>query len=162
MLETLTIITLTTIFLLIFRPGTTPPLDNPLVIERPGSHHILLASKLNLAQPFIEVVAQALMADNGGKCSATQYFEIRDKQVKVPGSDCYLLAATERNGLRYFQGIGPAKDAGHLVAITKFAEGVLLRYPASGAYDAKLDERIVAAVQDVAAARGIEVRQLRA
>lgn len=162
MLETLTIITITTILLLVFRPGTTPPLDNPLVIERPGSHHMTLANKLNLTQPFIEAVAQALLADNGGKCSTTQYFEMRDKHVKVPGSDCYMLAVTERNGLRYFQAISPSRDAGHLESIAKFAEGVLQRYPPSGEYDAKLDERIVAAVQDAASARSIEVKQLRA
>lgn len=52
MIETLTIITLSVLFLIFFRPGKTPPLDNPMVIERPGKYHVTLAPQLNLAQPF--------------------------------------------------------------------------------------------------------------
>jgi len=57
MIETITIITLSVLFLIFFRPGKTPPLNNPLVIERPDHYHMTLPPQLNLAQPFIEAVA---------------------------------------------------------------------------------------------------------
>ena len=60
MIEFTTIVTLAILFLIFFRPGKTPPLENPLVIERPGQYHMTLAPQLNLAQPFIEEVASRL------------------------------------------------------------------------------------------------------
>lgn len=49
MMETLILITLPLLFLIYFRPGKTPPLDNPLVINRTGRHQSTLSPQLNLA-----------------------------------------------------------------------------------------------------------------
>jgi hypothetical protein len=79
----------------ILRPGKTPPLDNPLVIERPGQYHMTFARHINLAQPFIELVDNQFGAANvTSQYSTTQFFEVRDKQVAAHEHDCYLLAIT--------------------------------------------------------------------
>jgi len=163
MLETITLITLSLLLMSILRPGKTPPLDNPLVIECPGQYHMTLAPKINLAQPFIEAVAKQLDTANSAiQYSATQYFEVRDNQVTAHGHDCYLLAITQRNGLLYFQAASPSgkEQNSQRETICKFAEAVLVRFPATGEYDSALDERIVAAAQATAQLRMIHIKHL--
>jgi len=163
MLETLTIITLSVLFLVFFRPGKTPPLDNPLVIERPGQYHMTLAPQLNLAQPFIEAIAkQADTPSDATQYSAIQYFEVRDKQVTAHGHDSYLLAITQRNGIMYFQATSPlASDQNsRRKTIGEFADAVLARFPATGEHNTALDELIVAAAQAAAQLRSIHIKQL--
>ena len=163
MLETLTIITLSVLFLIFFRPGKTPPLDNPLVIERPGQYHMTLAPLLNLAQPFIEAVAGQVGTPGGtAQYSATQYFEVRDKQVTAHGHDCYLLAVTLRNGMLYFQATSPlnSDQDSRRKTIGEFAAAVLARFPATGEHNPALDERIVAATQEAARLRSIQLKPL--
>jgi hypothetical protein len=161
MIETLTIITITVVLLLLFRPGTPPPLDNPLTIERPGKYHMTLAPRLNLAQPFLEAVAEepgvAAPADH---YSATRYYEVRDRQVRAHGNERYLLAATRRNGLLYFQAVSPPANGDALAAIKEFAAGVLSRAPESGTYHAELDAAIDAAIDAAAGVRQIAVKPL--
>jgi regulator of protease activity HflC (stomatin/prohibitin superfamily) len=163
MIETLTIITLSVLFLIFFRPGKTPPLNNPLVIERPGQYHITFVPLLNLAQPFIEaVVGQIGPSDKAKQCSTTQYFEVRDNQVTAHGYSSYLLAITQRNGMLYFQAVSPQSDDtnSYLRTISEFADAKLVRFPATGEHDSALDERIVAAVQEAARSRSIHVKHL--
>jgi hypothetical protein len=162
MLETLTIITLSVLFLVFFRPGKTPPLNNPLVIERPGQYHMTLAPQLNLAQPFIEAIAKQIGSPcDAAECSSTQYFEVRDKQVTAHGHDFYLLAITRRNSMLYFQAVSPqSNDKNNRKTIGEFADGVLMRFPSTGKHDAALDEYIVAAAQDSAKLRSIHIKHL--
>ncbi len=129
MLETITLITLSLILMSILRPGKTPPLDNPLVIERPGHYHMTLAPLLNLAQPFIEALAGRIGSSHDpAQYSATQYFEVRDNQVTAHGHDCYLLAATQRNGIMFFQAASPSggDQNSRRKIIGEFAEAVLV------------------------------------
>lgn len=163
MLETLTIITLSVLFLILFRPGKTPPLDNPLVIERPGQYHMTLAPQINLAQPFIEAISSQIGApSDAAQCSMTQCFEVRDKQVTAHGYDFYLLAITQRNGIIYFQATSPlaGDQDNQRKTIREFADTVLARFPAAGNHDAALDERIVTATQTAAQLRSIRIKQL--
>jgi len=162
MIETITLITLSLLLMSILRPGKTPPLDSPLIIERPGQYHMTLAPKLNLAQPFIETVAKlAGKPDLDNQFSATQYFEVRDNQVTSHGFECYLLAITFLNGLLYFQADSPNdKQSDSYKTIYEFAESVLVKFPASGERNADLDERIVATVQEAAELCGIQIKQL--
>lgn len=163
MLETLTLITLSVLFLIFFRPGKTPPLDNPLVIERPGQYHMTLTPQLNLAQPFIETIAGQLgSSEETAQNSATQCFEVRDKQVTAHGHDSYLLAITQRNGIMYFQAASPlaADQNSHHKTISEFANNVLARFPATGEHNPALDERIVAAAKTAAQLRSIHIKQL--
>ena len=161
MIETATIITLCMLYLIFFRPGKTPPLENPLVIERAGRYHMTLAPRLNLAQSYIEAIAREFGA-SGAAGSATQFFAVHDKQVTAHGYDFYLLAVTQRNGMLYFQAAGPvSKDSGsQLSTIGEFADKVLARFPDAGGHDAALDEGLLAAAQQAAQSRGIEIRRL--
>ena len=162
-IETLTLITLSVLFLIFFRPGKTPPLANQLTIERPGQYHIILVAQLNLAQPFIEDVARQLgTAGSTGPDSATQCFEVRDKNVTAHRHDFYLLAITRRNGILYFQAARPQPEdpSNQYKIISRFAGSVLNRFPTAGEHNAVLDERIAAAAQQTAQLRSINIKQL--
>ena len=163
MIETLTIITVSLLLLIYFRPGKTPLLDNPLVIERPGHYRVTLAPQLNLAQPFIEAIAthigKPLDKDHH---SRTQCFEVRDGQVTAHGHKHYLLAITQRNGMLYFQATAPRSltpDTPYEM-LMEFSNTVMANIPVTGSHDITLDERIVSAVQITAQQRQIEIRIL--
>jgi len=163
MIETITLITLSLLLMSILRPGKTPPLDNPLVIERPGQYHMTLAPQINLAQPFIEAVAKQMGApDDPSRHSETQYFEVRDNQVKAHGDDCYLLAVTLRNNMLYFQAASPLSvdQNNRCKNIRELADSVLARFPATGEHNYALDESIVTAAQEIAQIRRIHIKHL--
>jgi hypothetical protein len=162
MIEFTTLVTLSILYLIFFRPGKTPPLENPLVIERPGQYHMTLAPHLNLAQPFIEEVASRIVSsyDAASGCE-TKYFEVRDKQVKAHGFDFYLLAVTRRNGMLFFQAARPlSKDqTGQLHTISEFSRSVLARFPDDAAQGC-VGEDVAQVVQQVAGQRGMQIRAL--
>lgn len=142
MIETLTLITLSILLLIYFRPGKIPPLDSPLVINRTGRYQAILAPQLNLAQPFIEAIAEQLAATNGELPDSTaQFFEVYDKQVLARGQKFYLLAISRREGMLYFQASNP-------------------KLYTQDKYSVATDQRIVAAVQEAALRRGITVQQI--
>lgn len=163
MIETITLITICMVYLIFFRPGKTPPLENPLVIERAGKYHITLAPKLNLAQPFIEEIARQVGASGiATGSSATLCFTVRDKEVKAHGYDFYLLAMTQRNGMLYFQTASPSSNdpATQAGVVREIADKALTRFPDEGKPDAAVDGALVAATQRAAKLRGIEIKQL--
>ncbi len=159
MIESATLITLCMLYLIFFRPGKTPPLQNLLVIERPGQYHLTLAPKLNLAQPFIEALANQIgssgESDSG---SLTRFFEVHDPQVVAHGFDFYLLALTQRAGMLYVQVAPPVSTDQNLQTISAFAQDVLKRFPDDEAI-ASGDE-LVAAAQHMAESRGIRIKTL--
>lgn len=161
MIETATLITLCMLYLIFFRPGKTPPLQNPLVIERPNQYRLTLAPQLNLAQPFIEAVAGRISASgDAAKSSETCFFEVSDKQVAAHGHDFYLLAITQRDGMLYIQAARPvSKEPGsQLHNISEFAHEILARFPDDK--DPASGEKIVAAAQQEAKLRGIRIKNL--
>jgi hypothetical protein len=157
MIETATLITLCMLYLIFFRPGKTPPLENPLVIERAGQYHLTLEPRLNLAQPLIEsiIVQLGTLSEQN---TATMCFEVRDKQVLAHGFDFYLLAITRRNGLWFFQAVRPisAESSEQFKTVSEFTSAVLARYPLENE-DMAGGEDIVSAVQSVALSRGVQV-----
>jgi hypothetical protein len=161
MIETLTIITLCVLYLVFFRPGKTPPLSNPLVINRPGKYHVTLAPHLNLAQPFVEAIAQQLTesSERSGNCG-TQYFRVTDKHVTSHGHDTYLLAITQRDGILLFQAAAPAGDTDHLQTINEFASSVLDKFPITGEAEDGIDQEIVSTVQRVAISKRVEIAHI--
>lgn len=161
MIETLTIITLCVLYLVFFRPGKTPPLSKSLVIDRPGKYHVTLAPHLNLAQPFVEAIAQQLIesSERSGD-SGTLFFKITDKHVTSHGHDTYLLAITQRDGILIFQAAAPEGDTDHLQTISEFAHSVLARFPLTGEPDATIDQKIVSATQQIASAKQIQIAQI--
>lgn len=144
MIETVTIITLCFLYLIFFRPGKTPKLENPLVIERTGLYRITMAPQLNLAQPFIEAIATRMrevsVMPTGEMASV---FAVRDKQVVPKGADYYVLTIMLSNGMLCFEAASPqiekedVVDRGH-----------------------ETDRPLASLVQAVAAEQGINVSLL--
>ena len=165
MIETLTIITLSVLLLIFFRPGKTLPLENPLIIERPGQHHMTMGPRLNLAQPLLEAIAKEIRAQVQTQPDCpTQCFEVRDKQVTAHGQEFYLLAITQRNGMLYFQAIAPRPLVhdrnSNFNTLMEFAHAVLANAPASGAYDTEVGEQIAAATISAAQQHQVEIKRL--
>lgn len=150
----LTLVTLALLFVVfVVKPGRTPPLANPMVINRLGQYHITLAPQLNLAQPLIEDIAKRLgSARELAQNSSTLCFEVRDAEVKAHGQDFYLLAITQRNGMLYFQASTSLADEAKTRSneLLAFADKVLLDAPRVGNVDEQLNERIALAAQEVA------------
>lgn len=162
MIETLTLFTLCVLYLVFFRPGKTPPLNNPLVIDRPGKYHVTLAPHLNLAQPFVEAIAKQFLEfpDCAGD-SATQFFEVRDKHTTAHGDAAYLLAITQRDGILFFQATPPVPNADHLQTISTFSQNVLSRFPLCNEAGASINQQIVSTAQQVADTKRIEITPIR-
>ena len=164
MIETITAITLCVLYLVFFRPGKTPRLENPLLIERQGRYRITIAPKLNLAQPFIESVAARISIEKQALSSSTvQFFAVRDKQVGSHALDGFLLVAGYRNGMLYFQAEQPPRLAkSHSDWLTEFTRDVLANAPARNTYSETLDSLIISAMQSAASELGVDVMLLHA
>jgi len=151
------------ILLAYFRPGTTPPLENPLTIERSGKYKITLSHRLNLAQPFIEEVAELirplLVGING---SAINFFVVRDIQVKAHGSDIYLLAICCHNQMIYFYAANPKPDFSteYLDMIKVYSLDCIKDYSDSDLNREILEEIIISSTVAAAKVRRIEVSLL--
>jgi len=165
----LTILTIVfTIVVILIKPGRTPPLDNPLVIERGGQFHATLAPQLNLAQPLIEAITRELLDEGLPEGdSETLCFEICDADVIAHGYKFYLLGLTRRNGMLYFQAIAPRpqspdtnRDTPYKI-LQDFAAQVLVNLPLASD-NAALSEQLAQTALAVAASRGISAQQLRA
>ena len=156
MLETLTVITICVTLLIIFRNGKTEPLKNPLVINRVGQFQAVLAPMLNLAQPMLENISKQLGEQerhNGN--SNPLYFKVRDKEIKAHGKDFYLLAATLRDGVLYFQAAAPEEQVNDLDTIRAFSETEMSRHPAEMASHSEAAEAALTnAIQTAAGQRG--------
>jgi hypothetical protein len=165
MIETLTVITISVLLLIFFRPGKTPPLESRLTINRPGRYQLVLAPKLNLAQPFIEAIVERIgTLEDPTLSGEMQCLAVRDKHVTAHQKDVYLLAISCRSGILYIQATPPVSDdaANYLETIRKFAGEVLASVPVSGTFSQKIDARIVDAVNEVAQKRGIDISLLPA
>lgn len=161
MIETLTLITLSVIALILFRPGKTEPLNNPLVINRVGQFHAVLAPMLNLAQPLLENISREFpeeMRQSGN--TATQCFKVQDKEVKAHGKNFYLLAATLRDGVLYFQATAPDDHQGDLDTIRNFAEAELSRHPATASHSDTAERALMDAIYAVATRRSATLTPL--
>lgn len=162
MIETLTLITISIIALIIFRPGKTPPLENPLVIDRVGLFHAVLAPKINLAQPLLENISRRVTDEmRAGGNTPPLYFRVEDKEVKAHGQDYYLLAATLRDGVLYFQAAAPGKNQGDLEAVSTFSGAELSRHPETRAYDEQTATALVDAIKAAANQRSANLTALQ-
>jgi hypothetical protein len=163
MLESITIVTISLILLAYFRPGKTPPLEKPLLIERAGKYQMLLAAKLNLAQPFLEQVAERIRPLFVGiEGSAVQYFVVRDEQARAHGTDIYLLAICCRNQMLYFYVANPkpSQPNEYLDAIKAYSINCMDGFSVSNSHREELESIIFNSTIAAAAERGIEVIQL--
>ncbi len=164
MIETLTVITLSILFLIFFRPGKTPPLENRLTIERPGRYHALLAPKLNLAQPFIELIVERFESAGvpASQSSAACLFSIQDKNINTPNHNNYLLVVVYKDAMLHFQAEWPlsANPTHHLETLKTLAVDILKEIPASGVGNEALGAQINSSVLEAAAERGTAVTLL--
>ncbi len=161
MIETLTLITISIIALIIFRPGKTPPLENPLVINRIGQFHAVLAPKINLAQPLLESISRQVTEEmRSGGNTPPLYFMVEDKEVKAHGRDHYLLAATLRDGVLYFQAAAPGESQGDLDAIRAFSDAELSRHAETRTRDEQNAGALTKAIHAAATQRGASLTAL--
>ena len=163
MIETLTLVTLIFLYLIFFRPGKTPQLENSLVIDRPGKYKISLAPKLNLAQPFIESIAAQIAASaEATDSSTTQFFAVRDKQVTTHACEGFLLVISFSKGMLHFKAELPPSDKRciHSEWLGEFTDDVLETAPATNERSTTLDSCIIAATQNVARELGVDVNLL--
>ncbi|MBI1174607.1 MAG: hypothetical protein GC139_04985 [Sideroxydans sp.] len=155
MIETFTIVTLSILALIFFRPGKTEPLKSPLVINRGGQFHAVLAPMINLAQPLLENISRQLgEQERQSGNSQPLYFKVNDKEVKAHGKDFYLLAATLRDGVLYFQAAAPEDKGSDLDTIRAFSEAELTRHPATAAISEAAQAALSDAIQSAASQRG--------
>ncbi|HKB60094.1 MAG TPA: hypothetical protein VKC56_08640 [Gallionellaceae bacterium] len=161
MLETFTLITLSVIALIIFRNGRTPPLENPLTINRIGQFHAVLAPKINLAQPLLENASHRVGEDLRKQNTAPLYFKVEDKEVKSHGQAFYLLAATLRDGVLYFQAAAPNGNQGDVETIRAFSEAELAKHPESAAPADEARASLAEAITAAAAQRGATLTALQ-
>lgn len=156
MLETFTIITLCTLGLIFFRPGKTRPLESPLVINRIGQFNAVLAPMLNLAQPLLENVSRQLDEEQRQSGNTPPlYFKVTDKEVKYHGKDFYLLAATLRDGVLYFQATAPDDKSSDVDTIRSFSDTEMSHHPETTAEHSETAESaLTSAIQTAAGQRG--------
>jgi hypothetical protein len=161
MIETLTLITLSVIALIIFRNGRTPPLENPLTINRIGQFHAVLAPKINLAQPLLENASHRVGEDLRKQNTTPLYFKVEDKEVKSHGQPFYLLAATLRDGVLYFQAAAPNSSQGDVETIRAFSEAELAKHPENATPVDDARASLAEAITAAAAQRGATLTALQ-
>lgn len=155
MIETLTIITISVLLLIFFRPGKTEPLKSPLVINRNGQFHAVLAPMINLAQPLLENISRHLgEQDRQSGDTKSRYFRVVDKEVKSHGKNFYLLAITLRNGELYFQATAPQDGSNDLDTLRAFSDPLLSRHPTAAAHSDTAETALTHAIETAAAERG--------
>lgn len=163
--ESLLLITVITLIVLTIRRARPVVLDSSVMIQRPGQYHIILAPQLNRAQTFIEQIAkQFLKIHTPHGDIPSQYYEVRDPGVFAQGQNSYLLAATLRGGLLYFQAVNPRASqhdaSSHLNTLREFSESVLKPHPHVEPSDEQGAEKLGAAVEIIAKQLKIEIQAL--
>ena len=159
MIETLTVISLCFLYLVFFRPGKIPPLDNPLVIERPGQYKIRLAPKLNLVLPFVESIAGRIAPTDEMKiCQSVKFFAIRDQQIAENQNAVYFLVLTFQHGMLDIQAVRPSQSmkSSYIDWIMQLTEDTIIKLPIESKYSGLLDSHIIEAVKDSACSHKLD------
>lgn len=162
---TVATIIITVIIVLTLRNTKRVALENPLILNRTGQYHAILAPKLNVAQTFVETVAKQLSdMREANQDSATQCFEVRDPEAAKLGQDLYLLAITMRDGLLYFQAVTPDQPNGnpdmHRHKLLEAAHNALARIPVAGTHNDGMDEHVIASASRAAHQLGIQLKKI--
>lgn len=161
---TLATIIITIIIVLTIRNTKRAVLENPVILNRTGQYHAILAPKLNIAQTFIEAISKQIpVPRDESQNSSTQCFEVRDPEAAKISHELYLLAITMRNGMLYFQAIIPRPlindQDSHFNMLMESADAALSHSPATGAHNTETDEYIIAAAGTAARNLGIDIKQ---
>lgn len=161
---TLATIIITIIIVLTLRNTKHAVLENPVILNRTGQYHAILAPKLNIAQTFIEAIAKQIPGSrDASQNSATQCFEVRDPQAAAIGHELYLLAITMRNGMLYFQAIVPRPlindQDSYFNMLMESAHGALTDITATGVHSTEMDGYVITAIDIAARKLGIDIKQ---
>jgi hypothetical protein len=161
MIELTLLTILFTIVVIVIKPGRTPPLENPLVIERIGQFRATLAPKLNLAQPLLECISKNLseQARSLGDTN-TLYFSVLDGDVKAHGADHYLLAITLLHGILHFAVCSPRPLTYDYNAIQSASAAALSGLQLNEGAVSASEETLVETIQASAAQFGVKITQL--
>lgn len=150
MLETATIITIIFLLLAKFRPGKTPPLANPLVINSP-QYHATLSPGLNLAEPFVRKIAAALVAlPPEQQTNATLHLKVSDPTLRNEKIADFLLSIELRDGRWNF----------HATHMQNDASGQLKEFVDEGGEDEHL--AMLSAIREIADKMKISLSRLTA
>ena len=90
------------LILVVIGRGKMLPSEKRLIIERQGHYKMDLAPGLNLAQPFIEAIAQQISASHA-QDQLTLRFKVRDKNISSRKLPFYLLSVSMQNGHLSFE-----------------------------------------------------------
>ncbi|MBI3902663.1 MAG: hypothetical protein HY306_06930 [Nitrosomonadales bacterium] len=155
MIEFTLVVTAIVLMIVFLRVGETKALPSPLVINRVGQYHAVLAPMLNLAQPLLESISCRLgEQDRQSGNTPPLYFKVSDSEVRAHGEESYLLAVTLRDGMLYFQATAPQGKEQHLATIQTFSEAELSHHPDSRPYSDAAQAALVAATHAAANQRG--------
>lgn len=160
----LTILTiLFTIVVIIIKPGRTPPLENPLVIERIGEFRATLAPRLNLAQPLLERISKNLSVQTRSLGNSnTLYFSILDGDVKAHGADHYLLGVTLHDGVLHFAVCSPRPLIFDYNAILSTSAAALSRFQISKeSISTQAEAMLLETIHASADQFGVKIAQLK-
>ena len=91
------------VVLVIIGRGKILPSEKAIVIDRQGQYKMNLAPGLNLAQPFIEAIAnQVPLREDTNQNGLLLCFEVRDKNIASRKQPFYLLKVSLQNGYLSF------------------------------------------------------------
>lgn len=108
------------VILVVIGRGKILPSEKPLIIERKGQFKIYLAPGLNLAQPFIEAIAnQVPLRADTDQNELILCFEVQDKNIASRKQPFYLLKVSLQNGYLSFDA-SPAPQGPNRPSTTSF------------------------------------------
>lgn len=164
MIELAVLTLLITVVVIIIKPGRTPPLENPLVIERGGQFRATLAPKLNLAQPLLESISKNLSVEaRASGDSKIFFFSVLDGEVKAHGVDHYLFAVALHAGMLHFKVAAPRKLDYDYNTILKDSAATFAALDLKiEAVSPEAEEALLQAVQTSATQFGIKITLLTA
>src|ERR1017187_8007828 len=92
------------VVLVIIGRGKILPSEKAIIIDRKGKYKMELAPGLNLAQPFIEAIADhAPLREDTAQNGFILSFEVRDKNIASRKQPFYLLLVSLQNGYLSFE-----------------------------------------------------------
>ncbi len=113
------------VVLVVIGRGAMAPSEKPIFIERNGKFRMHLAPGLNLAQPFIEAIADKVGALTEAKPNGLAFrFKVQDANIATRKLPFYLLEVSMQDGFLCFEArpapqeavadpVSPLTEAGH-------------------------------------------------
>jgi hypothetical protein len=91
------------VVLVIIGRGKLLPSEKQIVIERGGKYKMSLAPGLNLAQPFIEAVANKIISTEKHTIDSEFGFKVHDKKLATRKQPFYILNVSSQSDRLYFE-----------------------------------------------------------